>query len=237
MDEAYVSLEEPVDDGIFSRSESMDSTITVESDHTVRETDTSSDTLEPTVTPIPIPECEPLETNEVIVRIQEPEEINGKTVMQESPSTVEKSSSESMPELSAINEEEENEKSVFARSVSTSSDIGSMLSENSEAEKEESSSKSHDSQDTENAVALAWRKRGRSMSMQPTDSRPFTHLHLCRSNSFNLVVPLGGFSASPWGEVCEGAVTRALEMFKLKPSDMTSASRTFQERRESLQSQ
>ncbi|XP_066940015.1 uncharacterized protein [Macrobrachium rosenbergii] len=244
MDEAYVSLEEPVDDGIFSRSESMDSTMTVESDHTVRETDTSSDTLESTLLPFCQPEDEPLQSNKMLddnndIHVQEADPIKEKKEIESCSQKVERSSSESMPELTAINEEEEDEKSVFARSVSTSSDIGSMLSENSEADKEDSASKStesQESQDAENAAALAWRRKGRSMSMQPSDPPPFSHLHLCRSNSFNLVMPLGGFVAPPWGEVCEGAVTRALEMFKLKPADMTSASRNFLERRASLHS-
>ncbi|XP_068236663.1 uncharacterized protein [Palaemon carinicauda] len=243
MDEAYVSLEEPVDDGIFSRSESMDSTMTVESDHTVRETDTSSDTLESTLMPLIQTEGELFEPKTTLdgdsdTHVQEADPVRENKEIEPSTPKVERSSSESMPELTAINEEEEDEKSVFARSVSTSSDIGSMLSENSEADKEESASKSTESQESqdENAAALAWRRKGRSMSMQPCDPPPFSHMHLCRSNSFNLVMPLGGFGAPPWEEVCEGAVTRALEMFKLKPADMTSASRNFLERRESLHS-
>ncbi|XP_063596883.1 zinc finger CCCH domain-containing protein 13-like [Penaeus indicus] len=241
MDEAYVSLEEPVDDGIFSRSESMDSSNTVESDHTVHATDTSSDTLDLTVTAYSVSEYElnqdydisgifpSLEENEVDKTAEEKAE-DQKSAM----TCVKASSSESMAELTAIHEEEEDEKSVFTRSVSTSSDIGSMLSESSEVEKDDSSTKN---QDSDASAALSWRQRGRSMSMQPCDPPPFSHLHLCRSNSFNLVMPIGGFVATPWGDVCDGAIRRALEMFKLNASDLTSSGRNMQERRSSLHSQ
>ncbi|XP_047484962.1 zinc finger CCCH domain-containing protein 13-like [Penaeus chinensis] len=241
MDEAYVSLEEPVDDGIFSRSESMDSSNTVESDHTVHATDTSSDTLDLTVTAYSVSEYElnqdcdisgifpSLEENEVDKTAEENTE-DEKSAM----TCVKASSSESMAELTAIHEEEEDEKSVFTRSVSTSSDIGSMLSESSEVEKDDSSTKN---QDSDASAALSWRQRGRSMSMQPCDPPPFSHLHLCRSNSFNLVMPIGGFGAAPWGDVCDGAIRRALEMFKLNSSDLTSSGRNMQERRSSLHSQ
>lgn len=240
MDEAYVSLEEPVDDGIFSRSESMDSTNTVESDHTVRATDTSSDTIESTFMFCGVSESESNDTVEKPVQIQLSEkhelEIARETppLSEDTTVKVEPSPSNSTIELSAINEEEEDEKTVFVRSISTSSDIGSMLSENSEADKEDSIPKPHDS---DHMAALNWKLRGRSLSMQPSDPPPFSHLHLCRSNSFNLGMPLEGFVASPWDDVCEGAVSRALEMFKLKSTDMTSASRNFKERRTSLHSQ
>ncbi|ROT72663.1 putative serine/threonine-protein kinase [Penaeus vannamei] len=238
MDEAYVSLEEPVDDGIFSRSESMDSSNTVESDHTVHATDTSSDTLDLTVTAYSVSEYElnqecdisdvfpSLDENEVDKTVEEKAEDQKSTI-----TSVKASSSESMAELTAIHEEEEDEKSVFTRSVSTSSDIGSMLSESSEVEKDDSSTKN---QDSDASAALSWRQRGRSMSMQPCDPPPFSHLHLCRSNSFNLVMPIGGFVATPWGDVCDGAIRRALEMFKLNSSDLTSSGRNMQERRSSL---
>ncbi|XP_071524153.1 uncharacterized protein [Panulirus ornatus] len=240
MDEAYVSLEEPVDDGIFSRSESMDSTNTVESDHTVRATDTSSDTIESTHMFCGAFETGCSDTGEKPIQIQlsEKHELEiakeNPTVSEDTTDEVKPSPSESITELSAINEEEEDEKSVFVRSISTSSDIGSMLSENSEADKEDASHKHHEN---DHIAALNWKLRGRSLSMQPSDPPPFSHLHLCRSNSFNLGMPIESLVASPWDDVCEGAVSRALEMFKLKSSDMTTAGRNFQERRTSLHSQ
>ncbi|KAG7161123.1 Death-associated protein kinase related-like [Homarus americanus] len=251
MDEAYVSLEEPVDDGIFSRSESMDSTNTVESDHTVRATDTSSDTIELTFASCTATDSEPKQAMEKPIQIQLSEKHELEVAKEEqTPNTEtpppqeeeeEKAATPgSIVELSAIHEEGEDERSVFARSVSTSSDIGSMMSENSEADKEDSSpsSSSTRQQETEHLAALTWKLRGRSMSMQPSDPPPFSHLHLCRSNSFNLGMPLGSFMASPWDDVCDGAISRALEMFKLNSKDLTkTAGRNFDERRPSLHSQ
>ncbi|KAK8733594.1 hypothetical protein OTU49_006380 [Cherax quadricarinatus] len=251
MDEAYISFEEPVDDGIFSRSESMDSTNTVESDQTMRATDTSSDTIESTFAPCTVSESESNRAAESPIQIQLSEkhelEIARKaSEISESSANDEPMISESIQELCAINEEEEGEKSVFVRSVSTSSDIGSMLSENSEADKEDVTTSKPDKEDitspskpheSDYLAAFNWKLRGRSLSMQPSDPRPFSHLHLCRSNSFNLGMPIGKIVASPWGDVCEGAISRALDMFKLKSTDLTTASRSFQERRTSLHSQ
>ena len=245
MDEAYVSLEEPVDDGIFSRSESMDSSNTLESDHTVRATDTSSDTIEFTFTTTGILESLENASKEVLekpVQIQlsdkhELEISKDKQVTTESVVAEVRPAADCVVELSAINEEED-EKVAFARSVSTSSDIGSMLSENSEAEKEESTAVTSRTQEPEqHLAALNWKRRGRSMSMQPNQPPPFSHLHLCRSNSFNLGMPIENLVAAPWGDVCDGAISRALEMFKLDPTDLTTFGRSVLERRTSLQSQ
>ncbi|XP_045126429.1 serine/threonine-protein kinase par-1-like [Portunus trituberculatus] len=245
MDEAYVSLEEPVDDGIFSRSESMDSSNTLESDHTVRATDTSSDTLESTFSTTGILESLENASKEVLekpVQIQLSEkhelEISKNKQVTESVVVEVRPAADCVAELSAIHEEED-EKVAFARSVSTSSDIGSMLSENSEAEKEEGSAAPSRTQQEpdQHLAALTWKRRGRSMSMQPSDPPPFSHLHLCRSNSFNLGMPLDNMVAAPWGEVCDGAISRALEMFKLNPNDLTTFGRSVLERRTSLQSQ
>nr|XP_045610150.1 cyclin-dependent kinase-like 5 [Procambarus clarkii] len=242
MDEAYVSLEEPVDDGIFSRSESMDSTNTVESDHTVRATDTSSDTLESTFASCTVSENESDLIVEKPIKIQLSEKHELEIARKESKTSEstthdkEPLSSESIQELMAINEEEEDERSVFGRSVSTSSDIGSMMSETSEPDKEDCIPPPKP-QESDHLAAFNWTLRGRSMSMQPSDPPPFSHLNLCRSNSFNLGMPLGSFVASPWGDVCDGAISRAMEMFKLKSTDLTTASRSVQERRPSLHSQ
>lgn len=245
MDEAYVSLEEPVDDGIFSRSESMDSSNTLESDHTIRATDTSSDTLDSTFTTSGILESLENASKEVPekpvqIQLSEKHELEiskDKQVTTESVVVEMRPMADCVVELSAINEEED-EKVAFARSVSTSSDIGSMLSENSEAEKEEGTAAPPKTQEPEQHLpALTWKRRGRSMSMQPSEPPPFSHLHLCRSNSFNLGMPIENLVAAPWGEVCEGAISRALEMFKLNPTDLTTISRNGLERRTSLQSQ
>ncbi|KAG0713245.1 Death-associated protein kinase related [Chionoecetes opilio] len=245
MDEAYVSLEEPVDDGIFSRSESMDSSNTLESDHTVRATDTSSDTLDSIFNTSGILESLEMACKEVLekpvqIQLSEKHELEiskDKQATAESVAAEVRPSGDCVTELSAINEEED-DKVAFARSVSTSSDIGSMLSENSEADKEEGTAAHPKPQEPEHHLPPStWKKRGRSMSMQPTQPLPFSHLHLCRSNSFNLGMPIENLVAAPWGTVCSGAISRALEMFKLDPTDLTAFGKSVLERRTSLQTQ
>ncbi|CAL4059351.1 unnamed protein product, partial [Meganyctiphanes norvegica] len=229
VDEAYVSLEEHIDDGIFSRSESMDSTMTMESDLTLKAINSSSDSLESTLVTLHITDIDKSQESVVIPEIlTNIHRKNIKNNVEPPKNTTEDVAAENIAELTVITEEEEEalKGSWFARSVSTSSDIGSMVSESSEGDKDNNSDTK--SQQSDVAASKNWKIRGRSMSIQPGSTFAIDHKRLTRSTSVNSVLSLPctlNSIAMPWVEMCEGSVGRAIESFKLAPKDMTLAGR------------
>ncbi|XP_045610149.1 uncharacterized protein [Procambarus clarkii] len=131
-------------------------------------------------------------------------------------------------ELTIIEEEGDgfcNRKSVpsYVRSISTGSDIGSMISEGSEG--------SH-SPSTDTELQPDWKGRSRSVSILSGSPGTSRHKGRSRSNSVH-VDPSGNGRVRPWGSVCDGAVARALEKFNIKSDDTTPAGKSTRIRRSS----
>ncbi|KAK8391782.1 hypothetical protein O3P69_017426 [Scylla paramamosain] len=122
-------------------------------------------------------------------------------------------------ELSIIEEEDaqslKKPASSFFRSISTSSDVGSMVSESSEysLDREESGARSPGI-DTD--LTVEWKSRSRATSFHNSPIPPKPRIR-SRSNSFNLESPVN--PARPWGTLCDGAVARAMEKFNMKPEE------------------
>ena len=216
IDEAYVSLEETVDDGIFSRSESMDSSTTVDSDNTIHGQSSSSDTLHATFQEMLIKENDAnskCETNISGGNISKQIQISRETHDRLHPDN----------KVKEPDEFSEKAKS-FTRSISTSSDIGSMLSEGSDLAYEEYQRKISLTKEMSPEYDPKSRNRSNSTAchQSPTPSMGYK---LSRSNSVHLDSPLIGV-ARPWGEVCHGSVNRALSMFRQQSSESNCSSST-----------
>lgn len=232
IDEAYNSLEEPVP---CSRSQSMPSVT-----HT--ETSTSSTTTTGTIKEIKHEHSKPrrkfaeLLDNPLFVRQAE---ISNQNCVQNNPDgeasedldkekTLKIDSDRSTfgsCELTIIKEEEKQppKKTLpsYGRSISTSSDLGSMVSASSECslEREEFGSRSP----ATDVDTLEWRSRARAISVLNNPSSPKPRV-LSRSNSMHLDSPVN--PARPWGNLCDGAVARAMEKFKKKPEEQAAPEKT-----------
>uniref|UniRef100_A0A6A7FYJ9 Serine/threonine-protein kinase PKH3-like n=2 Tax=Hirondellea gigas TaxID=1518452 RepID=A0A6A7FYJ9_9CRUS len=228
LDEAYVSLEDTVDDGIFSRSESMDSTTTIGSDNTLHAHGSSSDTLDTTFQDLLISETEMENSknlNEETVMNNLVTNANNKNMLN-IPSCQSSRSSEKLTDhLTIIKEDDDDDtkSKIFTRSVSTSSDIGSMLSEGSDLAFDEYQRKISLTKESSPECSFDPKSRNRSNSIQTSPVIPAMPFKLSRSNSVHLDTPLSGV-ARPWGEVCQGSVFRALTMFRQSSTESTSSS-------------
>ncbi|XP_070000008.1 uncharacterized protein [Penaeus vannamei] len=227
-DEAYVSLEEP---SLYIRSRSLEDNETNESDRTLVENKQETRTQEA------------LETIQNLV-IKEVSELDVYPEKSDSTETNETEKDQSLQvtserglansgELTVIREEDDgsHNKSArsYLRSVSNSSDFGSMVSEGSEGSVDREDGPLR-SPGAEGEFHSEWRGRLRSMSIQPNCAAPNKSRGRARSNSIHLE-PNVNNRARPWGELCNGAVARAMEKFNIKEDAMTSAGRTIQQRR------
>ena len=105
--------------------------------------------------------------------------------------------------------------SSFTRSISTSSDVGSMVSESSECSLDREESGAH-SPGTDTEFPTEWKCRSRAISVH-NNPNPHKPRVLSRSNSIHLESPVN--PARPWGNLCDGAVARAMEKFNIKPEE------------------
>ncbi|XP_066940052.1 uncharacterized protein [Macrobrachium rosenbergii] len=238
IDEAYVSLDEP---SSLNRSRSMESNASNESDNTVTdlkgETRTQ-DIIEAIQNACIANESEPnneKENSEIKTESEQP--VEEKKTSESTEKAWEPSSncdSASSTELPVIQEEEDtlSLKSIvpsYVRSVSTSSDIGSMISEGSEGSVDPDESLPR-SPSTDTELHPDWKGRGRSLSIQPGFTTPSKNRGRSRSNSVHLE-PNVSSRARPWGGICNGSIARALEKFNIKDDDMTPVGRSIQHRR------
>lgn len=223
IDEAYVSFEETVDDGIFSRSESMDSSTTLSSNSTLHAKDSSADNLDTTFQDLLITETSRNSEGTSPKYESNPIECLGITLINE----------KSTDPLAVIQEDDSDFKSkTFSRSISTSSDIGSMLSEGSDLSSEEYYRKLSHTKESSPDYCFDPKSRFRSNSIQTQSSFPSMPFKLSRSNSVHLDTPLSGM-ARPWGEVCQGSVFRALTMFRQQSTESSSSGSSTSSRRRS----
>lgn len=231
IDEAYISLEDPA----LSRSHSTPSTSHAET--TTPTTTTDAKHEEPKQEqPKPRRKFAELLDNPLFVRQAE---ISNQSCVQNTPDAEtsedpekektlkvesERSTFGSCCELTIIKEEErqapKKTASSYVRSISTTSDLGSMVSASSECslEREEGGGRSP----ATDVDSFEWKSRGRAISFLNNPSSPRPRV-LSRSNSMHLDSPVN--PARPWGNLCDGAVARALEKFK-KPEDQAATKKT-----------
>ncbi|XP_071523898.1 uncharacterized protein [Panulirus ornatus] len=235
IDEAYVSLDEPT---TYIRSRSIDSTASIESQCTLTEAHEDLITLVVPDSLMNVASTEPCESD-----------LNSFVPTESEKNTKEDSDNRNLQvaserglvgsgELSIIQEEEDaltsgrKSASSYVRSISATSDIGSMVSEGSEGSVERDDCDSH-TPVTEEELQSEWRSRPRSMSIQPVSPSAVVHCGRSRSNSIHLE-PTAENRARPWGGVCDGAVARALEKFNIRSDDITPVGRNIQSRRMSF---
>ncbi|XP_076065454.1 uncharacterized protein LOC143039386 [Oratosquilla oratoria] len=250
IDEAYNSLEEPVDDGIFSRSESMDSTDTMASDQTIIGPiipGEDVDILESAVHSIRTVEiCKRESKSERKSDARRSSETR-KTYTRHGPKTITEANSNTNknnnkstnPDLKCIREDEEKD-GPYIRSLSTSSDIGSMISECSEGDDPTGSRYFQFITNTGGlggggaSVVYEASAAGDDLSMTYEElrvirPRPNPEGSGCGSETD----PGREAKHVETMEVCGGSLSRAFDMFRLKASAMTAAGRSLQKRRTS----
>lgn len=228
-DEAYVSLEEP---SLYIRSRSLEDNESNESDRTLVENKQETRTQEAleAIQNLVIKEASELD-------VYPEKDNNTETNKAEKNQSLQVASERGLAnsgELTAIQEEDgdSHNKSPrsFLRSVSNSSDIGSMISEGSESSMDREDGLLR-SPGVDGEFQSEWKGRLRSMSIQPgCNNAPSKSRGRARSNSIHLE-PNVNNRARPWGELCNGAVARAMEKFNIKEEAMTTAGRTIQQRR------
>lgn len=233
IDEAYVSLDEP---NTYIRSRSIDSTASIESHCTL--TDSVDEHLTQVVPEslLNVSSTEPCESDQNNVVLGGSEESNEDAESRNLQITSERGLVGS-GELTIIHEEDDRtsgkkSESSYVRSISASSDIGSMVSEGSDRSVERDDCDSR-SPTTDLDLPAEWRGRARSMSIQPVSPSGVVLRGRSRSNSVHLE-PTAENRARPWGGVCDGAVARALEKFNIRSDDITSLGRNIQNRRMSF---
>lgn len=184
-DEAYVSLEDTIDDGIFSRSESMESDCTIASDHTLLPDICLNGYDESLIS-------DPFTPNDKVPELTIQDEIR--------------------LQLTKITDKFQCDgDKEFTRSISTSSDLGSMVSECSDPSSDEYQRKLSQCLDQTSEIHSKY------------DPNCELSLKLSRSNSVVLDTPLRGI-ARPWGDICQGSISRAKTLFRQQSTDSTSDS-------------
>ncbi|KAK7071495.1 hypothetical protein SK128_017252, partial [Halocaridina rubra] len=234
IDEAYVSLDEP---NTFFRSKSMESNTSNDSDSTVtdvKDVPRVQDIIEA------LQNSSLLEENSLKYSKPQEKQLEEKMEFEEAPAKDENTLStpdcvnNNVTELPVIQEEDDHllikgTGPIYTRSISTSSDIGSMISEGSESSVDhEDSIPRSPCTDTEHHSD--WKGRGRSLSVQSGPSQSNKFRGRSRSNSVHLE-PTVNNRARPWGGICNGAFARALEKFNIKDDDITPVGRSMQHRR------
>lgn len=225
VDEAYISLDEPQREGQMSRSKSIESALSATTDckgTSKSKQDTTTKDLTKSLDSLKINDLK--SENKLSSSL---DVINNKILHPEANKNL-KNASEKVQygsgELTIICEEgntvntNKNNPS-YMRSVSTSSDIGSMISESSECSTDiEHHMKSSSTNDLD--IPSEWKNRGRSMSIQPGSTASKLQ-NRKRSNSVQLDTSPVSDKARPWGTLCNGAVAKALEKFNLGTTDIT----------------
>uniref|UniRef100_A0A2P2I3F1 Serine/threonine-protein kinase PKH3-like n=1 Tax=Hirondellea gigas TaxID=1518452 RepID=A0A2P2I3F1_9CRUS len=197
QDEAYISLEEGTKD-MQSIAEKSDDGDSVESDKTYTGSITDGQAT-PTET------CNPITITTTEFSDSSKEEINTKS--EDACKAPEKKISTTLlevPDLAAIHEDSSNDK--YSRSISTTSDLGSTISEESE-ENVDQFGYDIDSKIAENKA------RTRSYSVQHRSS--FVVVPRSRNRSYSVHQPPMD-KARPWGDVCSGSIAKALKHFTIQ---------------------
>ncbi|KAL7646321.1 UNVERIFIED_CONTAM: hypothetical protein RMT77_003230 [Armadillidium vulgare] len=222
-------FDDAVDDGIFSRSNSMDSSTSVDSTSTIKADETPTEILHCVLKDIKMSsrvnekvEIKPNELNklekckETKTQIPKTDNSNKTTKKQTLQQSGGNKSSSSVKEnkkgqtecLTIIKEEEENSQNnkktntLDKKKKQTSVDRKFGVN---------GPKPPHFSTHFDNT------NRSKSFSMQNRVS--LSHLRLSRSNSIHLDTPISG-KPRPWGQVCNGAVNRACKMFSEKSVDI-----------------
>ncbi|XP_053637521.2 uncharacterized protein [Cherax quadricarinatus] len=231
IDEAYVSLEEP---STYSRGRSIESNTFSESSRTMPDTEQEQlkEEVLKSLQNAPLVQSNEPEFDSRIMNASEKEDEPKNNALQ----IASERGLGGSGELTIIEEEEDgisNIRSVptYVRSISTSSDIGSMISEGSEGSMDRDDYGSR-SPSTDTELSPDWKGRSRSMVVHSGSPGSSKHRGRSRSSSVHLE-PTDNGRARPWGSLCDGAVARALEKFNIRNDDATPGGKSTRVRRSS----
>ncbi|CAL4114236.1 unnamed protein product, partial [Meganyctiphanes norvegica] len=227
VDEAFVSLDDPQREGVMSRSRSIESALstTTECKLTAKAKQDTKITTKDLTKSL---DCLKINDSKSDNKLNPALDIINNKILNPETNKNLKNASEKVQygsgELTIICEEgnlvnENKNNPSYVRSVSTSSDIGSMISESSECSTDiEQHFKSSSTNDLD--IPSEWRSRARSMSIQPGSTSSMLRSRN-RSNSVQLDTSPVTDKSRPWGQLCNGAVAKAMEKFNLGTTDVT----------------
>ena len=213
QDEAYVSLEDTSKDEYQIPCDSDDEKSTKsDSREQSVEKEKSSITPEPFSQPNQEEPVQSLKENEqstnIFKEVTNSSISAAKAIVEERRERKRSQALADISDLSSI-QEESSDSPKYARSVSTTSDLGSTISEESEDHETLNNSSSTD---IESKIA-EYKKRTRSHSIQPKSMNVLNSKVRNRSNS---VHQPSSTVARPWGELCSGSIAKALKNFTLQ---------------------